>query len=124
MHLTTRDLANHLRSLTAEAIRETGWGLRHEAPTAADEIAWWSATARVDRKLRSQGRRLTAATAAGVASQAVKYAALRAGLALDDPDVVLVARAASDAATAVVADEGTRYFIDRLHLPVTSTVAA
>lgn len=128
MHLTTTDLTNHLRTLSAESIRETGWRLRHETLTAADEVAWWSATARVGRQLRSQGRRLAAATAAGIAAQAVKHAALRAGLALDDPDVILVARAASDAATAVVADNGTlaetRYFLDRLQLPVFSTVAA
>jgi hypothetical protein len=118
MDLTIKDLVDRLRTMSADGIRQAGHDVRSEHRSAADEIAWWSATLRVERLIRHQHQRLAAATAAAVASQAVKHAALRSGIALDDPDVVATARAASDAGGALVAGHSAlaelHYFIDRL----------
>lgn len=112
------ELVGRLATMDVDDIRRAGWLLRTERRSVADEVSWWSATIRVEHVVRSHHRRLVAARAATTASRAVKDAAARAGLALDDPDVVAAARAASDAAGALVAGPGvaheTSYFLDRL----------
>jgi hypothetical protein len=118
--LTVDDLVARLRAMSVEDIRRVGHLVRGEHGSAADEIAWWSATARVERLVRRQQMRRAAAMAAAAASQAVKRAALSCELALNDPDVVATARAASDAAGALVVGHGAvaeaSYFVDRLGL--------
>jgi hypothetical protein len=123
MGLTVKDLVDRLDAMTAESIRQAGRLTRGEHRTAADEIAWWSATVRVERLVRYERQRQAAATAASVARRAVKHAASRCGLAPDDPDVIATARAASDAAGAIVAGRGAlaelHYFVERLGFPST-----
>jgi hypothetical protein len=123
--LAVDDLVDRLRTLTAEDIRRAGLLIRSEARSAADEIEWWwSATVRVGHALRHQHRRLPAAQATAAATRAVRHAAHQAGLAADDPDVVATARAATDAAAAVVATPSTdpeaTYFLTRLGLGATA----
>jgi hypothetical protein len=120
--LSVDDLVAHLRALSVEDIRRVGHLVRGVHRSAADEIAWWSATARVERLVRRQQMRRGAATAAAAASQAVKRAALSCSLPLNDPDVVATARAASDAAGALVVGCGAAseasYFVERLGLSI------
>jgi hypothetical protein len=123
LHHETRavdDLVDRLRTLSAEDIRRAGILIRSEARSAADDIEWWSATIRVGHALRQRHQRVAAARAASQASRAVRQAAHQAGLDADDPDVVTTARAASDAAGAVIAGPGARheasYFLARLGL--------
>jgi hypothetical protein len=117
------ELVDRLRTLSDEDIRRSGLLIRTETRSAADEIAWWSATVRVAHLLRQQHQRQAAARAAAAATRAVKHAATRAGLVADDPDVVATARAATDAAGALVAGPGARaeadYFLNRLGLSLT-----
>jgi hypothetical protein len=130
--LAVDDLVDRLRTLTAEDIRRAGLLIRSEARSAADEIEWWSATIRVGHALRHQRRRVAAAQATAAATRAVRHAAHQAGLTADDPDVVATARAATDAAAAVVATPTTHaeatYFLTRLGVAAgahpTSTPAA
>jgi hypothetical protein len=118
MNLTLNHLIDRLRTMPAATIRQVGSLVREEHRCAADEIAWWNATIRVDRLVHRQHQRHMAASAATTASRAVLHAASRCGLRPNDPDVIATARAASDAARAVVAGRGsgaaTTYFIERL----------
>lgn len=124
MSLTLQDLIDRLRSMPAGMIQEAGRRVRDENRSAADEIAWWSATVRVEQLIRRQHQRIAATAAAGAVRRAVRQAAVHAGLTHDDPDVVAVARAASDVAGALAAGpraEGEiRYFLERLGPPFAS----
>lgn len=126
MELTLNDLIERLRTMPAGAIQQAGSLVRDEHRSAADEITWWNATVRVDRLVRRQHQRHAAATAASTASRAVRQAASASGLTLDDPDVIATARAATDAARAVVAGGSARadasYFVDRLGPAFAGTV--
>jgi hypothetical protein len=110
-------LTNRLKAMAPEDIHNAA-AARGPCASAADDVAWWSATARVARLLRDRRRRRAAAVAAHNAARAVRHAAHNAGVALDDPDVVRVARAASDVACAITAGPAARadvaYLLARL----------
>jgi hypothetical protein len=77
-----------------------------------DDMAWWHATMALERGLRRTHRLRRAATAARIASEAVFAAARRARRQPDDPDILVVARAASEVARALVAgDADLRVFL-------------
>jgi aminopeptidase N len=113
----TRSLIAQLSALTGQDIRNVAEAYRAR-PTVADDVAWWTATAHIERLLRGQRMGRVAAAAAGQAARALRHAAHNAGLALDDPDVVHVARGASDAAAAITAGPDAQadaaYFLARL----------
>ena len=88
-HAVLRLTADDLRRLTDRARN-------------LDDVTWWHAVVAVDRRLRG-AQLLRHATMAGrVATQAVLTAANRAGVDIDS-DLLAIARAAGDAARAVVA---------------------
>ena len=113
----TRNLITRLTAMTREEIHRAAAACRpsHSLP---DDIAWWTATAHVERLLRVQHRRRAAAIAARQAASAVQRAAHNTGFVLDDVDVIRVARAASDVAGAITAGPAARadvaYFLGRL----------
>ena len=113
----TRNLIAQLAALTGQDIHNAAVACRAR-PTVADDVVWWTATAHVERLLRDRRMRRVAAAAASNAARAVLHAAHNAGLALDDPDVVQVARASSDAAAAISAGPDAQadaaYFLARL----------
>jgi hypothetical protein len=78
--------------------------VRHDALSAEGELAWWRATTEVGAVLRSTrcGRR--AAVVAHEAARAVVVAGDRCGLGTERELITAVARAAADAARAMVAD--------------------
>ena len=114
MDLTVEELVERLAMMPPADIRAIGRRVRAEHRSAAEEAAWWQATARVDRSVRRLRLRCPAALSGTQAARAVKAAAARAGLSTVDPDVVATARAASDAARALVASKNTAWFLDRL----------
>src|SRR4051794_2741475 len=88
--------------LSGDDIRAVATGLQAAHSSAADEVSWWQATIAIDRVLRSNGRTRTAAMAAMTATKAVQAAASGDGIALPDPAVTTVARAAAEVARAIV----------------------
>jgi hypothetical protein len=79
--------------------------VRHDALSAEGELAWWRATTNVGMVLRAAGWRRQAALVGHGAAQAVMAAGERCGMLDADRDLVTaVARAAADAARAMVAD--------------------
>jgi hypothetical protein len=77
----------------------------HNALSAEGELAWWRATTEVGTVLRAGGHRRRAAMVAHGATMAVLDAAGRCGLMATERELVTaVARAAADAARAMVAD--------------------
>jgi hypothetical protein len=79
--------------------------VRHDAMSAEGELCWWRATSQVATTLRTRRIGRHAASVAHAAVQAVMSAAERCGMEATDRDpAVAVARAAADAARALVAD--------------------
>jgi hypothetical protein len=79
--------------------------VRHDAMSAEGELCWWRATSQVATTLRARRTGRQAAAVAHAAVRAVMSAAERCGMDTDDREpAVAVARAAADAARALVAD--------------------
>ncbi len=94
-----------LGGLTTADIGEIGNTLRSYHSTAEGEVAWWRATISVDSVLRRHHLTRRAALAAHEASTVVLATARRAGMVDAERDTVTaVARAAADAARALVAE--------------------
>lgn len=87
-----------LRTLSRDDIR------RHatQVHATADDVGWWHTTIEVDRRLRDARLSRRAAAAAHAARDVVLATATRAADEID-AEVIAVARAASDAARALVA---------------------
>jgi hypothetical protein len=101
---TRTDSVTEAFAFARAVLRMTGGDIRRLAASgrAGDDVAWWHAVVAVDHRLR-RARLVRQGTMAGrAATQAVLIAASRSGLDLD-ADVIAVARAAADAARAVVA---------------------
>jgi hypothetical protein len=101
MDLTQLDDA--LAALSSDDIRRIAASL--DGDTVGDEVDAWHATIAIDRALRHSHRTRQAARAAWEAAQAVQRAAERDGLALPDPVVTHVARAAAEIARGMVAGD-------------------
>jgi hypothetical protein len=79
--------------------------VRHDALSAEGELAWWRATTQVGVALRATRCRRRAAVIAHGAAQSVIEAGERCGLLCSERELVTaVARAAADAARAMVAE--------------------
>jgi hypothetical protein len=94
-----------LSSLTAADIRSLAVDARRSVDTVDGELAWWKATIVVTGELRRCHRTREAGLVAHQAVVTVHAAAAREGI--DDAErdaVTLVARAAADAARALVAE--------------------
>ena len=95
-----------LQRLTAEDIHRISASLASEALT--DEVDWWRATIAIDKVLRHSRCTRRAARVAADAAHAVQDAAVRSGMALPDPEVTRVARAAADVSRGLVAGRPAR----------------
>ena len=96
---------DRLNELTGPEISALAAGLRHDFETPDGELSWWRATIAVGANLKRHHRSRDASIAAHRSSVAVLHAASKAGADVDKDDVTLVARAASEAARVLVADE-------------------
>jgi hypothetical protein len=98
------EFTTRLTSLSGSEIVDVARWLRHELDSADGELAWWKATLAVTGTLRRTRQTRQAGMAAHHASVAVQRAAARDGiLEIERDAVTLVARAASEAARALVA---------------------
>ncbi len=94
---------DRLAALSGTELAQLAHSLRTELEGADREVAWWRATIELDATLRRQRCTRQAALVAHGASQAVLGAARRSGLIdTDRAAVTTVARAASDAARALL----------------------
>jgi hypothetical protein len=116
---------SRLRTLTGTDITDVASALRHEIETADGEVTWWRATTAVGALLRHQHRSREAGLIAHEAAQSVLEAADRSG-DVDRADAILVARAASDVARALVAgpSAGANNAAETLLAPWRTLVAA
>jgi hypothetical protein len=116
---------SRLRTMSAADIQRVADALRHEIDTADGEVTWWRATTTVGATLRRQHRSREAGLAAHEAAQSVIEAADRLGT-VGRADAILVARAASDVARALVAGSSaaTTFAADILLGPWRPLVAA
>jgi len=94
-----------LDALTGDDIADVAVELRREFETADGELCWWRATLTVGANLKRHHRSREAGLAAHRASVAVVRAADKADMAVSKDDVTLVARAASEVARVLVADQ-------------------
>lgn len=98
------EFTTRLTSLSGNEIVGVARWLRSELDSADGELAWWKATLAVTGTLRRTRQTRQAGMAAHQASVAVLRAAARDGILEVERDAVtLVARAASEAARAMVA---------------------
>lgn len=99
---------DRLGRLDGDGIEALAGSLRAAVASAEGEIQWWRATVSLDAALRRHHRTRDAGLAAHDAAAAVVAAAHDAGFDEDDwADVNVVARAAAEAARALVAaDDG------------------
>ncbi len=104
--MTLEELLCALRALDAIGIARARTVIDAAHATIGDEVATWEELIAVDRRLRHRGRARDAALAAHRAAEAVRAAALAAGIALPDPAVTCVAREAAALARALVAADG------------------
>src|SRR5262245_47851431 len=95
-----------LADLSGPSIVALATTLRHGQASADGELAWWRATIAIGATLKRHHRSREAVLAAHRASVAVLDAADRSLVPLTREDTTLVARAASEAARALVADRG------------------
>lgn len=101
--MTSTEFGAALAHLTIDDVREIARSI--DADTAGDEVDAWRVTIAIDRALRHSHRSRQAAHAAREAAQAVQRVAADAGVALPDPDVTHVARAAAEVARGLVAGD-------------------
>ena len=104
--MDTSEFAEALEALRAEDIARVAACLRADLASVEGEVAWWRATIAVSGALRRTRRTREASVAAHRAACAVVGAARSAGIGEDRrDDVSQVARAAAEAARALVADD-------------------
>lgn len=96
---------DRLDALTGDDIADVAVELRREFETADGELCWWRATIAVGANLKRHHRSREAGLAAHRASVAVLRAADKADMRVSKDDVTLVARAASEVARVLVADQ-------------------
>ncbi|HEX4820295.1 MAG TPA: hypothetical protein VFV00_08820 [Acidimicrobiales bacterium] len=96
---------DRLDALTGDDIADVAVELRREFETADGELCWWRATIAVGANLKRHHRSREAGLAAHRASVAVVRAADKADMRVSKDDVTLVARAASEVARVLVADQ-------------------
>jgi len=102
-----KQLHEQIDRLDAHSLRALADEVRGRQDTAADEVSWWRATIELERTLRTRHVLVQAAMASHQAAAAVLARADELGIELPDADVTAVARAAAEAARAVVGeDEG------------------
>jgi hypothetical protein len=94
-----------LDALTGDDIADVAAELRREFETADGELCWWRATLAVGANLKRHRRSREAGLAAHRSSVAVLRAADKADMRVSKDDVTLVARAASEVARVLVADQ-------------------
>jgi len=94
-----------LEALTGDDIADVAAELRRELDTADGELCWWRATLAVGANLKRRHRTREAGLAAHRSSTAVLRAADKADMRVSKDDVTLVARAASEVARVLVADQ-------------------
>ena len=87
-----------LGRMTADDLHEVADAIAHAHASVADDLSWWEATMQIEKALRGLHRKRDAAMAALLAARAVQSAADAAGVALPDPEVTKVARAAAEVA--------------------------
>lgn len=112
--MTLDELLQALRALDAVGIARARAVIDAAHATVADEVATWEELIALDQRLRHRGRGRDAALAAHRAAEAVRAAALAAGIALPDPAVTCVAREAAALARALVAADGSGTACPRL----------
>jgi hypothetical protein len=110
--MTPASFSDALRQMTAVDLRSIAAALHDDS--TGDEVDGWRATIAIDRALRHAHRAREAAHAAWAAAQAVQHAAEADGLALPDPEVTRVARAAAEIARGLVAGSEVQAEVDRL----------
>lgn len=94
-----------LGEMGPDELRSVACALRDEVATVEGELSWWRATTSVAAALRASRRSREAARLAHAAVVAVQAAGTRCGLCdAESQTVTAVARAAADAARALVAD--------------------
>jgi len=98
-----RQLLGQIHTLDETGMRRIAGAIRVATGTAAGEVAWWRATIAVEREIRHAHALVAAGLVAHRAATAVTDRAGELGLPLPDPDVTTVARAAAEAARALVA---------------------
>ena len=94
-----------LDALTGDDIADVAVELRREFETADGELCWWRATLAIGANLKRQHRSREAGLAAHRSAAAVLRAADKADMRVSKDDVTLVARAASEVARLLVADQ-------------------
>jgi hypothetical protein len=94
-----------LSELSGPDIAAVAARLRHEFETADGELSWWRATIAVGANLKRHHCSREAGLAAHRASGAVLAAAEKADTDVSKDDVTLVARAASELARVLVAEQ-------------------
>lgn len=105
--MNATEFTNRLRSLTGEEILDVAEHIRMRHESVDGDMAWWKATATVERRLRRQRAVRQSCRISHVASSVVREQAEAAGLATDArDDVICVARAAGDAARALASGVG------------------
>ncbi len=109
--MANSEFTEALRKLTPDDVYTIARSL--ESDTAGDEVDAWRATIAIDRALRHSHRTREAAHAAWDAAQTVQRTMTAQGMALPDPDVTHVARAAAEVARGLVA-EGVESEVSRL----------
>lgn len=98
-----KQFTDRLAELSGAELAELARALRGELDGVDREVAWWRATIELDATLKRQRCTRAAGLAAHRASQAVLAAGRRTGLIdTDRASVTTVARAASDAARALL----------------------
>ena len=96
---------DRLNGLTGPEITALAASLRHELETADGEVSWWRATIAVGANLKRHHRSREAGLIAHRSSAAVLQAAEKADTDVSKDDVTLVARAASEVARVLVAEQ-------------------
>ncbi len=123
--MEAQQLVQRLRRLDGEEILSLAATLRHHTDTPEGEVAWWRASMSVGAALKAHHCTRHAAMAAHRAAEAVVSAAQRAGMDETHRDeVTLVARAAADAARALVLERDIPQECDAVLAPWLPVVAA
>jgi hypothetical protein len=102
-HVDVVAFGQAVSTLTIDDIRKISFDLSSAVTSTADEIATTRAVLMIEQTLRRTRRLHNAATAALAVATAVQEVAHRARVALPDPDVTRVARAAAQLARGLVA---------------------
>ena len=96
---------DRLNELSGREITALARSLRHEFETADGELSWWRATIAIGANLKRHHRSREAGLVAHRSSAAVLHAAAKADVDVSRDDVTLVARAASEVARVLVAEQ-------------------